>query len=172
MKEIQLTRGLTVKVSDSRFDELNQFSWYALKGKNNFFYAARQDKGVHILMHRLILGLQKGDKRQGDHIDRDTLNNQDNNLRIATSLSNNHNRGKAKIGNAASQYKGVGAVSQTYTKKSGEVSVYSSQKWRAQIKANGKNYDLGMYDLEIDAAKAYDIKAKELFGDFAYLNFP
>ncbi|KKM22422.1 hypothetical protein LCGC14_1625440, partial [marine sediment metagenome] len=44
--------------------------------------------------------------------------------------------------------------------------------FQAKITRNAKNYFLGRFDNEIEAAKAYDAKARELFGEFALLNFP
>jgi hypothetical protein len=46
------------------------------------------------------------------------------------------------------------------------------RKWCAAIWFEGRNHYLGSFDVEIEAAKAYDRKAVELFGEFAYLNFP
>jgi intein/homing endonuclease len=37
---------------------------------------------------------------------------------------------------------------------------------------NYKQIWIGRYEDEIEGAKAYDRKAKELFGDYAKLNFP
>lgn len=37
---------------------------------------------------------------------------------------------------------------------------------------DGKHNWIGVFDSEEDAARAYDAKAKELWGEFAYLNFP
>jgi hypothetical protein len=50
--------------------------------------------------------------------------------------------------------------------------VKGRQKWRARVKKNGKTRSFGMYDCELEAAKAYDAAALELHGDFANLNFP
>ena len=44
------------------------------------------------------------------------------------------------------------------------------QKWNAGVYKNGKDYYVGRFETELDAAKAYNIKAKELFGDEAKLN--
>ncbi len=40
------------------------------------------------------------------------------------------------------------------------------------IQCSGKYVYLGLFDNEMEAALAYDRKAEELFGEFAYLNFP
>jgi hypothetical protein len=44
-------------------------------------------------------------------------------------------------------------------------------KWQAQIGCNGKKIFIGYFDDEEAAARAYDAKAAELFGEYAALNF-
>jgi len=48
---------------------------------------------------------------------------------------------------------------------------YRLSKTKTRI-CGGKRYNVGHFDTEIDAALAYDRKARELFGSYAYLNFP
>lgn len=43
-------------------------------------------------------------------------------------------------------------------------------KWRAQIVFNGKCYNLGAFEDEDDAARAYNQKAIDYFGEYAVLN--
>ena len=61
--------------------------------------------------------------------------------------------------NAASKYKGV-KQPRNYKKQ-----------WEAHIKVNKKSIDLGYFNSEIEAAKAYDSAAMKYFGKFAKLNF-
>ncbi len=105
-------------------------------------------------MHRMIMGEPKG--MFVDHIDGNSQNNRRSNLRICTPAQNLQNQ-RPKGG--TSRYKGV-----YFHKK--------DNKWMAKIGFNGKNTYLGLFEDEILAARAYDKKAKELFGEFAYLNFP
>lgn len=46
------------------------------------------------------------------------------------------------------------------------------KRWTAIICKDGRNYYLGSFKNEEQAAKQYDDKARELFGPFACLNFP
>lgn len=75
-------------VDDDMYDELSKHNWYS-RGSTNF-YAARTIPGVrtcrHLLMHRAIVGAKKGE--YVDHIDRNSLNNQRDNLRICSARDN------------------------------------------------------------------------------------
>lgn len=152
MKEIDLTQGQVALVDDEDFEMLNQFKWFAQRKKQNF-YAARKinvnGKQAVQRMHGEIMG------RKGiDHIDHDGLNNQKANLRICTPSQNGMNR--RPLLNTASTFKGVSI---------------RNKKWKASIKLNGKQIHLGYFSNEAVAARAYDTKAHELFGEFCFTNF-
>lgn len=160
MKLIPLTQGQYALVDDSDYDWINQWKWQAQKGATTY-YAVRTDysngkrNAILIYMHCLILGIKKGSGVKGDHKDRNGLNNQRNNLRVATWSQNAANR--RSFTNSSSNYLGVG-----WHKPTG--------KWAAYIRKENKQYHLGLFDSEIEAAKTYNSKAKELHGEFANLN--
>jgi len=158
-KEIQLTQGQVAIVDDWWFDELNQYKWYALwSPKTRSFYAVRNSKPLlgkrtTILMHVVIARTKKGFNT--DHINHDTLDNREENLRACTSSKNQMNAEKHS-GNT-SGYKGASK---------------SGRGWKAQIMVNRKVYYLGIFGTPKEAALAYDAAARRLHGEFACLNFP
>lgn len=156
MKQIPLTQAKSALVDDEDYNALMQFKWYVACNKKTF-YAARHLRGGTHFMHRQIMGLIPGDKRTIDHRDGNQLNNQKSNLRFCTQRQNCRNQKPRK--GCSSRYKGVSWEA-------------GCGKWRAIIKNQNKPQDVGYFKNEIDAARAYDQKAKELFGEFAWLNFP
>jgi hypothetical protein len=44
--------------------------------------------------------------------------------------------------------------------------------WTARIQAGGHLTCIGYFGSAVEAAQRYDSKARELFGEFAVLNFP
>ena len=165
---IPLTRGKVAIVDKADYDWLIQYKWYANK-KAAGFYAATHIGPKLIYMHRLIMQsptknstlrtqhypCRLGDGFVVDHIDRNSLNNRRSNLRRCTQGQNLFNQ---RPRNGSSKYKGV-----SWNKK--------QKQWSAAIEKNNKQFHLGYFNNEKDAAMAYDAKAKELFGQFAYLNF-
>ncbi len=105
-----------------------------------------------VRMHKLITGYPAT-----DHIDHDGLNNQRANLRPCDQHQNQGNQRKGVA--SSSRFKGV-----TWNKLAG--------KWMAQIKVHRRSRYLGLFEVEEDAARAYDMAAQEAFGEFACLNFP
>ena len=93
-----------------------------------------------------------------DHIDGNGLNNTRDNLRVVTVAENSYNRRKM-IKQGTSKYKGVHRDKRT-------------NRYRAAITFKCRVIHLGVFDKEIDAAKAYDEAAKELYREYACLNFP
>ena len=100
-------------------------------------------------MHRQILGLKPGDKLQGEHRNLDTLDNRDENLRIATHSQNQFNR--SKQANNSSGYKGV---------------VRRKRGWQASIQVQGKRITLGTRQTPEEAFELYKIGAAKYHGDF------
>ena len=140
-----------VPVSDDQWHYLTQYVW----SKTNRYYQARID-GKTILLHRYLTNAKKGEI--ADHINKnnDTVkNNTGENLRINDNSGNSHNKIKKK--NTSSQYIGV-----SYKKY--------RHKWEACINKNGKYYFIGHFEEEKEAALAYNLKAIELYGEFANLN--
>ncbi len=96
------------------------------------------------LMHRVILGLEKGDGFIVDHINRNTLDNRRGNLRIVTPSQNRMN---SKVrSDSATGFKGVSRT------KAG--------KFQAQRKVNGVNVYLGTRDTAQEAAILYTQSAE------------
>lgn len=157
MKQIPLTQGKYAIVDDEYYAELIKYKWYP-HHTFNLCYAVRHTKCVKgkrglVYMHRQILNAPKG--KMIDHIDRNDLNNRIANIRLCFNSQNQHN--SKKQSDNTSGYKGV-----SWHKH--------RKKWIAHIR-NGKLIHLGYFCSAVEAAKAYDDKAKELFGEFANTNF-
>lgn len=144
-KFIPMPSGELVIVDNDDFNEVKDINWRG--AGSNGKYADNPSYGR---MHRYIMNAP--DDMVVDHINGNPLDNRKSNLRICTHHQNLMNRSA----NNTSNYKGVRP---------------SKNSWSSRITYNCKEYHLGTFSTEEEAARAYDAKARELFGEFARLNF-
>lgn len=158
-------------VDDEDFDYLNQWNWQA-HCEGNTVYAQRTCRIEYkksIKMHRLLLGLTDP-KILCDHIDRNGLNNQRENLRKCSPSENQSNRASAK--KSTSMYLGVSRhISKSVFVSKGKTTYYKTYRWRASITVNKKRIYLGVFTTQREAAQKRDEHAKIHHKEFANLNF-
>lgn len=153
---IPLSRGRFAVVDDADALLVGMYKWSVQKSHQTA-YAKRKTRrpdGGHTpqSMHAFLTGFE-----QTDHINGDGLDNRRENLRPANKVENARNQ--AKIPGCTSRFKGV------------DRRPYG--RWRARIRPeSGVHVHLGNFVDEAAAARAYDRAARELFGEFAAVNFP
>lgn len=143
-------------MDDADYEELNKYKWSLGGSHSSYAVRCTGKAGARkwIYMHRAIMNTPAG--MDTDHINRNRLDNRRCNLRICTRSENNGNR----IGrpNSKSKYRGVWPV--------------GPNRWVSQIAFKKQRYTVGSFRTEEEAARAWDSKARELFGKFARVNFP
>lgn len=160
MKKLKLTQGKVALLDDEDFEYLSQWKWqfrrrYASRVK--YLGGGRlHNRGTTITLHRLLMEFYNNNLsgKEVDHINGDTLDNRKENLRVVFHQNNCFNQNIPK--NNTTGFKGV-----VFNKQ--------AQKYQAYI-TKDKRIHLGYFNSLLEAANAYNEKAKVLFGEYAKLN--
>lgn len=144
--KLPLTRGMVAIIDVTDLETTNAYQWY-FDGKYASTNLLNEGK---MRLHTLLMQPKDG---VVDHINRDKLDNRRSNLRKCSVGDNNHNQEDKNP-------HGLRGI--TWNKR--------KQKWVAQISINNKNKGLGYFQSKIEAAKAYNERAIEIYGEFANLN--
>jgi hypothetical protein len=150
-KWIPLGHGKFTLVDDDDYEKFSRHTWCITSEG----YASRTSLHKVIYLHREVIKAKA--KSVVDHLNRNRLDNRKENLRVCSQGQNIQRRGKFKKA-STSKYKGVHWNE-------------SRKRWIAQIVIQNKNIRLGRFKDEIEAAKAYDRRALETFGKYAWTNF-
>lgn len=152
-------RGVVAIVLIDDQDEADLIIYVWRLSTNGYaFRAGRRGERRTIYLHRQLLGDPRrpnGRAIDVDHINGDKLDCRRSNLRLTTRSGNEANKPPPRSNR--SSYKGV------YFHK-------AARKWAAQLTAYGKKYNLGLHMTPEDAARAYNAKAFDVWGEHAWLN--
>ena len=144
--EIELTRGHIALIDATDVPLVRGRSWFASGKLPKIYAATRGDNQMPLTLHRFLVNPPNG--MVVDHINGDGMDNRRCNLRLATPQQNMANA-RRKVGDSG--YIGV-------------------QKMKAGRFFASVQIHLGSFDTAEEAARAYDAKATELFGEFAMTN--
>lgn len=140
-------------IDEEDVNKCRSYKWHL----NKYGYVATDVKGKRIFLHNFILNRKASHKIQVDHKNQIKHDCRKSNLRLCTPNQNKYNVGL--ISTNTSGFKGIYFSKQT-------------NKWVAQIIANGKCYSLGHFARKKEAAEMRDMATRKMHGDFAVLNFP
>jgi hypothetical protein len=156
-RTIPLNNGAVTLVDAIDYAALSVFSWRCDKARMPHGYAVLRGKyhSRQNRMHNIIM--KPPDGMEVDHINGNGLDNRRENLRLATRSQQDMNRVRGNKRKGTSRFRGV-----RWWK--------TGSKWQARIKLNQREIHLGFFSDETEAARAYDVAARKLFGDFARPN--
>lgn len=146
---LALTQEQFAIIDIEDYPRVKKFLWFAVRTPRNTFYARSGKDNENCLLHRFILDQASIDVEMVvDHKNGNGLDNRKSNLRVCTQSENSRNRsGASKV----TQFKGI------YLSK-------NTGKWIATL-------NLGSFDTEEEAARAYDHALRYVFVEFGKPNF-
>ena len=155
MNSIQNKHGITISIDEDDLRLLTQHrnGHWCFKLSNDGSVVIKgtgEDSDRLVKLHRLIMGSPAGNV---GHINKNKLDNRRENLRLRIDYSYQ----KKVIGFGLSRFRGVSK---------------NGKNWKAVINYNLVAVRLGNYDTELEAALAYDAKARLLGCGSRFLNFP
>lgn len=154
-----LINNLIVICDDKYYDYLNKFKWSILpntekiKKKYAMTRIRINGKPKWFSMATIVMGFKTQRGKHIDHINGNSLDNRESNLRYCTRSQNNSNRS----GSSKKQYKGVFKL--------------NNGKFKAQLYYNKKYLYLGTFSNPLDAAKEYDLASIKYHGIYGKRNF-
>lgn len=153
---LPLANGGIALIDEADAEAVAGFSWRATRRLHTFYAKAYLGGGreayVEDYLHRVILCAPIG--MSVDHINGNGLDCRRSNLRLVTKSQNLMNQKHIK--SSTSSYKGVRKT--------------QNGSWTARIVVNRKEFHLGRFVSEQEAALAYNAAAIKHFGQYAALN--
>jgi hypothetical protein len=159
-REVPLTKGYVALVDADDYERvlsLGRGRWTADVRPHGAVYARKNVRDETGKIRKLYLHTFVTGWPLVDHVNGNPLDNRRANLRQASKQQNGQN--KRRYSSNKSGYTGV-----SWNKR--------NRRWIAAIAPAGRQIHLGCFDSREEAARAYDVAAREYFGEFARLNFP
>ncbi len=156
MKKIELNNGKFALVDDEDYAYLSRFNWSLSCGRYVVLQIYQHNgKSVSLSMPEFLI---KKEFFWQDFIykNKNPLDNRKENIMLGDH-SSRLSYSRKRTAKTSSQFKGVAWSKQ-------------KQRWRARINFHQKEIHIGFFINEIEAAEAYNKKAREIYKEFAYQN--